>query len=56
MVFVNISLYLFTKFYYVRRNRIRDRQWRTMSDNEKNDYLSRTQTEGNKRLDFRFAS
>ncbi|KNG88775.1 hypothetical protein ANOM_002799 [Aspergillus nomiae NRRL 13137] len=55
LVAMNISIYLFTKAYYVWRNASRDRKWNAMSEEEKRVYLATTTDEGNKRLDFRFA-
>ncbi|GAB1207821.1 hypothetical protein APSETT445_006556 [Aspergillus pseudonomiae] len=55
LVAMNISIYLFTKAYYVWRNAYRDRKWNSMSGEEKRVYLATTTDEGNKRLDFRFA-
>ncbi|RDW71220.1 MFS general substrate transporter-17 [Coleophoma cylindrospora] len=51
----NIFLYLFTKAYYVWRNKSRDKIWNAMTEEERVAYLSNTKDEGNKRLDFRFA-
>jgi hypothetical protein len=51
----NIGLYLFTKVYYVLRNRSRASKWNAMSEDERLNYLATTTDEGNKRLDFRFA-
>ncbi|KAN0113151.1 MFS general substrate transporter [Hyaloscypha variabilis] len=51
----NIGLYLFTKVYYVLRNRSRANKWNAMSEDERLNYLATTMDEGNKRLDFRFA-
>lgn len=50
-----ILLFLFTKFYYVSRNRWKDRKWQAMSVDERKDYLETTKDVGNRRLDFRFA-
>jgi hypothetical protein len=46
---------IFIKVYYVWRNRTRARIWDAMSPEEKDQYLTTTKDEGNKRLDFRFA-
>ena len=51
---INISLYFTTKFYYVRRNRSRDRKWAAMSEDERLAYVM-AKGGGNKRLDFRLA-
>jgi hypothetical protein len=50
-----IGLFLFTKCYYVLRNRWKARRWDSMSEAERKDYLEYTKDQGNKRLDFRFA-
>lgn len=52
----NIAFYSLTKIYYVLRNRHRDRKWNAMTQEERARYLATTRDEGNKRLDFRFAS
>lgn len=46
---------IFIKFYYVHRNKTRDRIWDVMTSEEKDHYLRTTKDEGSKRLDFRFA-
>ncbi|KAK5715504.1 hypothetical protein LTR15_010149 [Elasticomyces elasticus] len=51
----NVVLFLGTKIFYVRINAKRDKLWKAMSDEEKEDYLATTKDRGNKRLDFRFA-
>ncbi|KAM3419178.1 hypothetical protein BST61_g5122 [Cercospora zeina] len=51
----NICLFLFTKVFYVVVNQRRAKTWDAMSREEKEQYLSTTKDEGNKRLDFRFA-
>ena len=53
---LNVGLYVFAKVYYTLRNRYRDRQWVSMTEDERKEYLATTKDEGNKRLDFRFAS
>ncbi|CAI7591859.1 unnamed protein product [Penicillium glandicola] len=51
----NVCVTIFIKFYYIRRNKTREQIWNAMSSEQKNEYLSTTKDEGNKRLDFRFA-
>lgn len=53
---LNVGLYVFAKVYYTARNRYRDRKWNAMSEEQRTEYLATTTDEGNKRLDFRFAS
>ncbi|KAL4911340.1 hypothetical protein BDW74DRAFT_164867 [Aspergillus multicolor] len=53
---LNVVLYLFAKWYYTQRNKKRDAVWDAMSPEEKEEYLNTTTDQGNKRLDFRFAS
>ncbi|KAL4769357.1 major facilitator superfamily domain-containing protein [Aspergillus nidulans var. acristatus] len=53
---LNVVLYLFAKWYYRQRNKKRDAVWNRMSSEEKEEYLNTTTDQGNKRLDFRFAS
>ena len=55
IIAVNISLYAFTKVYYVWRNKTRETKWNQMTEAERLEYLGRTKEKGNKRLDFRFA-
>lgn len=52
---LGIGLFLFTKCYYVLRNRWKARRWGSMSEAERKEYLDYTKDQGNKRLDFRFA-
>ena len=52
----NIVWYGVIKLYYVRRNRSKERKWVAMSEEERVRYLHDAKDEGNKILDFRFAS
>ncbi|KAL3420539.1 hypothetical protein PVAG01_06984 [Phlyctema vagabunda] len=52
---MNIVIYLLAKAYYIWRNRTRDKQWKSMNEDERVEYLQTTTDSGNKRLDFRFA-
>lgn len=49
-----IPVLLFTKAYYVWKNRTREKQWLRWTPEERETYLRTTKDEGNKRLDFRF--
>ncbi|PVH17117.1 uncharacterized protein CXQ87_004678 [Candidozyma duobushaemuli] len=49
-----IPLLLLVKFYYVFRNKQRDKIWNAMTAEEQEEYIKTTTDEGNKRLDFRF--
>jgi len=49
-------LYPGTYFFYKWTNEKRDKRWNAMSEDEKSEYLRTTKDEGNKRLDFRFAT
>ncbi|GAB7326800.1 hypothetical protein MBLNU13_g10740t1 [Cladosporium sp. NU13] len=51
-----IVLFVGAKVYYVWRNKQKEAKWSAMSEEEKSDYVANTKDEGNKRLDFRFAS
>lgn len=51
-----ITLFVGAKVYYVWRNKQKARRWDAMTEDEKSDYVANTKDEGNKRLDFRFAS
>ncbi|KAH7375102.1 major facilitator superfamily domain-containing protein [Plectosphaerella cucumerina] len=53
---LNIVLYISVKVFYVWQNRVRERIWNAMSEEERNEYRENTKDEGSKRLDFRFAS
>lgn len=48
-----IGLFLFTKGYYVWRNRQRDRVWNAMTPEDQSDYKRNTTISGSRRLDFR---
>ncbi|RHZ63456.1 uncharacterized protein CDV56_108631 [Aspergillus thermomutatus] len=50
-----LVLFVFTKVYYVLRNRYRDRVWAGMTEEEQQDYIKNSKDTGSKRLDFRFA-
>ena len=49
-------LYPGTYAFYRYENSKRDKIWNAMSDEDKKEYLATTKDEGNKRLDFRFAT
>ncbi|KAK6205683.1 putative major facilitator superfamily transporter [Scheffersomyces amazonensis] len=49
-----IPVLFLTKAYYIWRNNSRDKIWNAMTPEEREDYISNTTDEGNKRLDFRF--
>ncbi|KAG9781120.1 retrograde regulation protein 2, partial [Aureobasidium melanogenum] len=51
----NILLFIFAKFFYVWRNKVRDRKWNSMTPEEQRTYLATTTDRGNKLLTFRFA-
>jgi hypothetical protein len=51
-----IVLFVGAKVYYVWRNKQKEAKWSAMSEEEKSEYVANTKDEGNKRLDFRFAS
>lgn len=50
------GVYVAIFFYYRSRNRSRDQRWSAMSREEQLHYLATTTDEGNRRLDFRFAT
>lgn len=50
-----IALFLFTKAYYIWRNKQREKVWNAMSEEAKNEYTANTRIQGSRRLDFRFA-
>ncbi|CAD0025108.1 unnamed protein product [Aureobasidium pullulans] len=50
-----IALYALAKTYYIFRNKQREKKWSAMTQEQRNDYVSNTTDQGNKRLDFRFA-
>lgn len=54
MALALVPLLLFTKTYYLWRNKQRDSIWNAMSPEEQEEYVRNTTDEGNKRLDFRF--
>ena len=51
---MNIVLFAFCKFYYIARNKYKRGKWEAMSNSEKQEYLSKHQDDGNKRLDYLF--
>jgi len=53
--FLAIGLFIATKFYYVWRNKQRERVWNAMTEDEKASYIANTKLRGSRRLDFRFA-
>jgi hypothetical protein len=53
--FIVIGAFLFARFYYVWRNKQRDRVWNAMTEEERADYARNTKLTGSRRLDFRFA-
>lgn len=54
VVILSLAVLLFSKAYYVLRNRYRAKIWDSWSPEEKHHYLQTTTDKGNKRLDFRF--
>ncbi|PYH95676.1 permease of the major facilitator superfamily [Aspergillus ellipticus CBS 707.79] len=50
-----ILLFIFTKVYYVLRNRHKARVWNGMTEEQRQHYLQTTLDTGSKRLDFQFA-
>jgi len=52
---LSMALFAATKGYYVLKNRARERIWNAMGEVQREEYLATTQSEGNKRWDFRFA-
>ncbi|GAV46428.1 hypothetical protein ZYGR_0A00190 [Zygosaccharomyces rouxii] len=54
IAFGTIAACLFTKFYYIYRNKQKDKIWNAFTEEEKLRYTIETTDDGNKRLDFRF--
>jgi hypothetical protein len=52
---MNLVLYALAKWYYVWKNKRRERVWRSWTEEERLTYLKTTTDKGNKRIDFRFA-
>ncbi|OTB20474.1 hypothetical protein K445DRAFT_372077 [Daldinia sp. EC12] len=50
----NIVLFYIVKVFYVWRNKVRDRKWNSMTQEEQENYILTTKDEGMQRLDFRF--
>lgn len=50
----NVFLYLAVRYYYIWRNKTKERKWKQLSADEQTNYLETTTDEGNQRLDFRF--
>lgn len=51
----NIVLFYLVKWFYIWRNKVRDRKWDAMTKEQQEHYALTTTDEGMKRLDFRFA-
>ncbi|KIX93596.1 uncharacterized protein Z520_10774 [Fonsecaea multimorphosa CBS 102226] len=51
----NVVLFLLAKWFYVWRNKVRERKWDSMTEEEQRHYLATTTDKGNKMLTFRFA-
>lgn len=51
---MNIALFVLCKVYYIARNKYKKDKWDAMSESEKEEYLSKHQDDGNKRLDYLF--
>lgn len=51
-----VILYPGAYFFYRWHNKRREARWNAMTEDEKANYLATTKDEGNKRLDFRFAT
>lgn len=52
----NVVLFIAAKYYYTAKNTKRDAVWNSWTREQRIEYLETTKDEGNKRLDFRFAS
>ncbi|KAK3319635.1 major facilitator superfamily domain-containing protein [Cercophora scortea] len=52
---LSIGLFLFTKGYYIFRNRQKAKVWDALSEQEQSDYIRNTKLQGSRRLDFKFA-
>ncbi|KAL2135936.1 hypothetical protein VTI74DRAFT_6164 [Chaetomium olivicolor] len=52
---LSILIFLFTKAYYVWRNKQKERIWSSMSEAERVEYVRHSKVKGCRRLDFRFA-
>ncbi|KAG8163266.1 hypothetical protein KVR01_006563 [Diaporthe batatas] len=50
-----IVLFLFTKAYYIWRNKQKDRVWNALTKEEQEYYIKNTRLQGSRRLDFRFS-
>ncbi|KAK9244604.1 major facilitator superfamily domain-containing protein [Lipomyces tetrasporus] len=55
IIAMNLVVYAGVKVYYVSRNKIRERKWSALTEEERREYVATTTDKGNKRLDFRFA-
>ncbi|KAI1655010.1 MFS general substrate transporter [Daldinia decipiens] len=50
----NIGIFYVVKAFYIWRNKLRDRKWNSMTQEEQENYILTTKDEGMQRLDFRF--
>ncbi|KAK9384209.1 major facilitator superfamily domain-containing protein [Lipomyces mesembrius] len=55
IIAMNLVVYAGVKVYYFSRNKIRERKWNALTEEERREYVATTTDKGNKRLDFRFA-
>ncbi|KAI1082149.1 allantoate permease [Whalleya microplaca] len=58
LLFINllsILVFLLTKLYYVWRNKQKEREWNTLTEEQQVEYRRTTRLQGSRRLDFRFA-
>jgi hypothetical protein len=54
IVSANICIFIFTKFYFIWRNKSNARKWNALTIEEREHYLATTTDEGNRRLNFKF--
>ena len=52
---ISILVFLFTKAYYVQRNKQKERVWSSLTEEQRIQYVKTTRLQGSRRLDFRFA-
>ncbi|KAM0750271.1 MFS general substrate transporter, partial [Meredithblackwellia eburnea MCA 4105] len=54
VISANLVVFIFTKFYFIFRNKQKAKVWEALSPDERAHYLATTTDEGNRRLDFKF--
>lgn len=52
---LSIAVFLFTKVYFMWRNRQKERAWNSLTEEQQTEYRRTTKLQGSRRLDFIFS-